>query len=293
MTYNTSSGLSENDLLTFAVKKEQLAVGSSKGIDIFSAQTLKWYNLGELNEKLTDLPVRCIDYDENGDLWAASPNGLFYINLDDFPKKTLQVKTFDTNNGLSTIDVEILQIVKSNIYVGCFGGWIFKTNISNAKENCQFSSVNGFRESNRDTFKIMSVGITALAMDFPKGRGIYSTKGNGLKTLTGNAVSGLPSDWVNDFWAFQKGKTNQIVAVTQNNINLIENFQTIAKLKLPDEDAWITSIVTVPLEEMPVTDADLSDKYTVLNEFLGKNALYVATRGKGLWIFRYRQWSIL
>ena len=296
MTWNTRSGLPSNNLTCLAIVKGKMAVGSDKGIGIFCENYSGWFNLADYNEKLTDLAVRSIDFDDYGTLWAATPNGLFAIDLEKFPEQTPEIRVFDTQNGLSTIDVEVVQVHENKIYVGCFGGWLFASPISPGSTVSAFSPVNSQNLANDDANKFLSVGITALAMNYPGG-GIYSTKGQGLlRAATGENLVGsdeLFSDWVNDFWAFEEGKSNRIIAVTQNQMNLIKNNQPVGRNTLPIKDAWISCLTTAPDDETDEYKRDKPKGFLNLETFIAKRVLYVGTRGQGLWVFNDGRWNNL
>lgn len=296
MTWNTRSGLPSNNLTCLAIIKGKMAVGSDKGIGIFCENYSGWFNLANYNEKLTDLAVRSIDFDDYGTLWAATPNGLFAIDLEKFPEQKPEVRVFDVQNGLSTIDVEVVQVCENKIYVGCFGGWLFASEISPGSGVSSFSPVNSQNLGREDSNKFLSVGITALAMDYPGG-GIYSTKGMGLlRAATGENLVGtdeLFSDWVNDFWAFEEGKSNRIIAVTQNQMNLIKNNQSVGRSTLPIEDCWISCLTTAPDEETDEYKREKPKGFLNLETFIAKRMLYVGTKGQGLWVFNDGRWSNL
>lgn len=296
MTWNTRSGLPGNNLTCLAINKGKMAVGSDKGIGLFCENYSGWFNLANHHEKLTDLAIRSIDFDDYGTLWAATPNGLYAIDLEEFPEREPAIKIFDNQHGLSTIDVEVVQVHENKIYVGCFGGWLFSSEISIGSGVSSFSPVNAQNLGREDENKFLSVGITALAMDYPGG-GIYSTKGMGLlRAATGeNLVSGdeLFSDWVNDFWSFQEGKSNRIIAVTQNQMNLINNNQSVGRSAIPVADSWITCLTTAPNDEPETYKRQKPKGYLNLEGFIGKRILYVGTRGLGLWVFKDGRWNNL
>lgn len=296
MTWNTRSGLPGNNLTCLAIDKGKMVVGSDKGIGLYHQDYTGWFNLGTYNEMLVDLPVRSIDFDEYGNLWAATPNGLFSIDLAEFPQKGLTVNYFDTSKGLSTIDVEVVQVHEGKVYAGCYGGWLFAAQIQPGGNINSFSPVNAASLGMEDSNKFLSVGITALAMNYPGG-GAYSTKGKGLlRASNGENLVGsdeLFSDWVNDFWSFKDGNTDKIIAVTQNQMNLISNNISVGQSSLPVKECWISAITTAPDEETDEYKREKPKGYLNLETFIGKRILYVGTKGQGLWVFNDGRWNNL
>lgn len=294
MTWNTSSGLPSNNLSCLAISKGIIAVGSDKGIGLFLENHTGWFNLADFHEQLAGLAVRSLDFDDHSTLWAATPAGLIAIELENFPESAPRIRCYDNEHGLSTIDVEVVQVVNGKIYVGCYGGWLFSSEIAPG------SSLNSFLPVNRPAFddlnKFMSVGITALAMDYPEG-GIYSTRGKGLLRAAdgGNLVGEdeLFSDWVNDFWAFEDGNATRIIAATQNQMNLISNNRPAGNCSLPLEDCWISSVTTADDKYSDEYKPSKPEGYEHLETFLGKRTLFIGTRGKGLWIFDDGRWNNL
>lgn len=294
LNINTKAGLPSNNLTCLAITDGKMAVGSDKGIGLFHEDSLVWYNLGNYAEEIKDIAVRSIDFDDYGNIWAATPNGIFCVELENFPEEEPRVNYFGTENGLSTVDTEVLQIVDNTLYVGCFGGWLYKTNIFQKAVGIIFSPVNSGGMGREDEHRIMSVGITAIAMDFPE-VGLYSTKGKGLLRADdgGSYVRGseLPSDWVNDFWCFSVNKTDRVIAVTQSRMTLIENSQIKGEARLPiEEDCWISCLTTAPDEETESLNVRLNDADVPLDEHLGDRLLYVGTKGRGLWKFDEGHW---
>ncbi|PKL48183.1 MAG: hypothetical protein CVV42_10395 [Candidatus Riflebacteria bacterium HGW-Riflebacteria-2] len=294
MTWNIRSGLPSNNLSCLAINEGMMAVGSDKGIGVYLENYSAWFNLANYHEQLAGLAVRSLDFDDYKTLWAATPAGLFAIDLEDFPDGAPRLRRYDHEHGLSTIDVEVVQVVDNKIYVGCYGGWLFYSSISPGSSISSFVPVN--RAAVEDLNKFMSVGITALAMDYPGG-GIYSTKGKGLlRAADGSNLVGqdeLFSDWVNDFWSFEEGNANRIIAVTQNQMNLISNNRPVGTCSLPAEDCWISCITTAPDEERDEYKRKKPKGYLHLETFIGKRTLIAGTRGQGLWLFDDGRWNNL
>lgn len=294
MTWNIRSGLPSNNLSCLAINKGMMAVGSDQGIGLYLENYTGWFSLANYHEQLAGLAVRSLDFDDYNTLWAATPSGLFAIDLEHFPDSTPRLRRYDHEHGLSTIDVEVVQVVDNKIYVGCYGGWLFSSAISPGSSISSFVPVN--RAAVEDLNKFMSVGITALAMDYPEG-GIYSTKGKGLlRAADGSNLVGedeLFSDWVNDFWLFEEGNANRIIAVTQNQMNLISNNRSVGRCSLPAEDCWISCVTTAPDEERDEYKREKPKGYLHLETFIGKRTLIAGTRGQGLWLFDDGRWSNL
>ncbi len=296
LTWNTRSGLPGNNLSSLAIMKGRMAVGCDKGIGLFCENYTSWFNLAAYNDKLTDIPVRALDFDAYGTLWAATPNGLFAVDLEKFPEEAPAVRIYNGENGLASIDVEVVQVYENKVYVGCFGGWLYAAELSPGGFLSSFVPINSQNLGVEDANKFLSVGVTALAMDYPGG-GIYSTKGNGLlRADTGENLVGsdeLFSDWVNDFWAFEEGKSQRIIAVTQNQMNLITDNRSVGRSSLPVRDCWISCVTAVTDEETDEYRRKKPEGYGNLEQFLGKRKLYAGTKGQGLWIFEDGRWSNL
>ncbi len=293
LNWNERSGLPGNNLLCLAIKKGMMAVGSDKGIGIFCENYSGWFNLADYNEKLRELPVRSMDFDSHGVLWTATPRGVISIDLNDFPDREPVVLIYDTDHGLATVDVESLQVLENRLFVGGFGGWIFAAEIQPGGFISSFRAINDGNLSSNDTHRIVSVGITALAMDYPEG-GLYSTKGAGLrKASTGDSISidALASDWINDFQAFNDGLQQKIIAVAQNKINLLKNNRVAAEISLPDEEAWINCVTIAPHTEEEGYKRPKEPGYLALEAFLPKRQLYIGTKGQGLWRFADGRWN--
>lgn len=294
LTINTKAGLPSNNLTCLAITTGKMAVGSDSGIGLFIEGYDRWFNLSDYSELMKGLVIRSIDFDSYGNIWAATPNGVFSVEIEKFPEEAPVVTGFNTENGLSTVDTEVLQIVGDKLYVGCFGGWLFQTNIFQKAAGVTFLPVNAQGMGREDENKIMSVGITALAMDFP-GVGIYSTKGKGLlRADDGQSliVNGeLQSDWVNDFWSFSRDENPCVIAVTQDKMPLIENCSLVGVAQLPEKECWISCLTTAPDEETEALNTRLKDQDAALDHILGDRLLYVGTRGQGLWKFDEGKWT--
>ncbi|MBF0500143.1 MAG: hypothetical protein HQM09_08420 [Candidatus Riflebacteria bacterium] len=292
MTWNTRSGLPSNDVLCLAIMKGKIAVGTPSGIAIFQENRPTWINLSGYGEEFGKLVVRALDFDEEGNLWAATPNGLAFLDMGKFPEEPPRLEIFGMKNGLSTIDVEVLQVVGRTLYVGCFGGWLFQSQIGMGAAPV-FRPVQNMDQIPGER-RLMDVGVSALAMDFPGG-GIFSTKGKGLCNgqdgaayLSGDASL---SDWIEDFWCFQEGNSDRVITLAQNQMTLIQDRKILTTLKLPDPDAAVTCLTTCPDEDVNVTHIGETPEQTTLRTFLGKRILYVGTKGQGVWRCKEGQWS--
>lgn len=294
LTINARAGLPSNNLTCLAVTDGRMALGSDKGIGLFIANDIRWYNLGDYCPEIKDLPIRSIDFDSYNNIWVATPNGVFCVELEKFPEEPPRASNFNTENGLSTVDTEVLQIVDDILYVGCFGGWLFQTNIFQKAVGITFAPVNSLGMGREEDHRIMSVGVTAIAMDFPDGGGIFSTKGKGLLSAgTGDDYvknDELPSDWVNDFWSFTEGGDNRVITVTQDKMTLINNAMIVGQAKLPISDCWISCLTTAKDEETEALNRNLQDEDRALDTHLGDRLLYIGTRGQGLWKFDEGRW---
>jgi len=272
--------------------KGKIAVGTPKGIAIFQDNRPAWINMADYGEEFGNLVVRGLDFDQEGNLWAATPNGLAFIDMSKFPEAPPRLEMFGMDRGLSTIDVEVVQIVGPTLYAGCFGGWLFKAQIG-AGATPAFSPVQNLDETPNER-RMMDVGISALAMDFPGG-GIFATKGRGL--LNGQDGSAYlsgdtsMSDWIDDFWCFQESGANRLISLAQNQITLVQDRKVLATLKLPDPEAALTCLTTCPDEETNVMHNGETPEQTTLRTFLGKRILYVGTKGQGVWRCDEGNWT--
>lgn len=296
LTWNTRTGLPSNDLTCMAITKGRIAVGTPKGIAVFCEERPTWIDFSVYGETFGSLVVRDLDFDPAGNLWVATPNGLGFIEMGRFPQEAPRLEIFGTDHGLSTIDVEVLQVVESNLYVGCFGGWLFHS-VVGAGGAPSFRPVQNLGNETPDDRKFMDVGISALAMDLPGG-GIFSTKGRGLVSASNGdayvvAQEPLPSDWIDDFWAFQQGGANHVIALAQNRMFLIRDRRLEATIQLPDPDAAVSCLTTFPDEDVNVDHPGETPQQRQLRLFLGKRILVMGTRGQGLWLCDEGVWSRL
>jgi hypothetical protein len=133
-------------------------------------------------------------------------------------------------------------------------------------------------------------------MDFPGG-GIYSTKGKGLlRGVDGSDyvhADALPTDWVNDFWCFQSGNSEKVIALCQQHFSLISDRNQLVAATLPNENSWISCVTTAPDEEREVLNEIEIPEYRILNEFLGERILYLGTKDRGMWKFDEGRWENL
>ncbi len=290
VTWNQRSGLPGNNAICMAIGKGRMAVGTDRGIGLFLESQAGWLNIGDQLPQLKDLAIRAIDFDAWGNIWAATPAGVFCVDIEEYPDNPMTCTGFGIENGLSTIDTEVLQIVDSTLYVGCFGGWLFKTSIFQKAGGVNFMAVNSMGMGREEQHRIISVGITAMAMDFPGG-GIYSTKGRGLlRADDDQQYVELESDWVNDFQGFSEGKSSNVIAVTQDRLNLIKEGSLIGVVKLPVPDLWITSLAVSPDEETDVIKTKMSREEALMADLLGKRILWAGTQGRGIWKFEEGRW---
>ena len=292
ITYNTRSGLPSNDVTCMAIMKGKIAVGTPVGVGIFQQDQSNWINLAGYGEEFGKLIVRSLDFDQEGNLWAATPNGLAFLQIEKFPTEQPRLTMYRMDSGLSTVDLGVLQVVDRKLYVGCFGGWLFQAQIGMGASPV-FQSVQQ-PDGDEAGRRVMDVGISALAMDVPGG-GIFSTKGSGLRSgRDGSAY--LPedaalSDWVDDFWCFHEGKSERIIALAQSTMTLIQDGKAISSLRLPDPEAVVTCLTTCPDEETNVAFAGEPPEQTTLRTFFGKRILYVGTKGQGVWRCDEGVWS--
>jgi ligand-binding sensor domain-containing protein len=296
LTFTTRSGLPSNNILCVAITKGKMAVGTDKGIGYFSRDFSVWLDLGDYAPQLKELAIRSLEFDEEGNLWAATPNGLTMVSMQEFPETMPEIEVFGEDQGLPTIDTEVVQIVDTKIYVGCFGGWIFEAVLAPKGSGMIFRPSNLRGGDQADTHRIVSVGITGLAMDFPGG-GLYSTKGKGLlRGVDGSDYvnnDALPTDWVNDFWCFQTGNSDKVIALCQQRFSLISDRNQIVAATLPNKSSWISCVTTAPDEEREVLTDIKEPEYRILNEFLGERVLYLGTKDRGLWKFDEGRWENL
>ena len=294
LTWNERAGLPGNNLSCLAIKKGMMVVGSDKGPGLFCENHSSWFKLADYSEIMQNLPIRAMDFDSYGVLWAATPHGVISIDLENFPERNPEIRVFATDHGLPTIDIEALQIHENRLFVGCFGGWLASAEIQPGSGLSSFKLENDGALERDDSNKILSVGITAMAMDFPEG-GIYATKGSGL-LKTGShesAIQGsLPSDWVDDFLAYNDGRYNKIIAITQSKLNLINDSRLVGEVTLPKSDCWMSCLAVAPSRPDDGYKKPKVPGYLQLETHLGKQrTLYIGTRGQGIWMFSNGRWS--
>ncbi len=289
--FNEATGLCGKVVNCFAAFKTVMAVGTDRGVSIYSGNTGAWSTLA-LPDQVASMPVKDIAFDEHGNLWLATANGLVSIQEE-------RITIYDSRQGLPTIDVDRIQICENRIYIGCFGGYVAQAYIPQSGTTA-FTPVNYTNDREGGSLKIKSVGVSGMAMIGPA-RGWFSTRGGGLVEVNGagqypaTASDGSPELWINDFYMFPgKSREQYTVAVTPQHISLINNGRARHEIGLPIEDPWLNCLITVkePDEIFELlSQPEMSDSEEALFDFLGKHSLYVGTRNNGLWRFQKGKWT--
>lgn len=289
--FTEASGINGRVINCFASFKTVMAVGTDQGVSIYSGNTGTWSAVA-LPDQVATMPVKDIAFDEYGHLWLATANGLVSIQEE-------KITVYNSHHNLPTIDIDRIQISKDRIYVGCFGGYVAQAYIPQTGTTV-FSAVNYTDTIEGDKLKIRSVGISGLAMTGPH-QGWFSTRGGGLIEINGSSQypatgsDGNPELWINDFFIFSgKKREKYTIAATPQHLSLIRNNRADYEIKLPIEDPWLNSLITVkePDEIFDMlSQPELSDNDEHLLDFLGKHSLYVGTRNNGLWRFQRGRWT--
>ena len=287
--YNQQSGLPGNKATSFAISPKEMAVGTDQGVAVYEGETCLWKIL-PLPATVASCEIRDLAYDKNGNLWMATPNGLCHRQEDRF-------EVFDTRDGLPTVDVERLQIVKQEIYVGLFGGFVVKGAVGR-NGRTSFSPINYDAQDPLAPKNIKSIGITGLAMR-EGASGWISTRGSGMVQIQGtsqhfiDANAGLSSDWVEAFWVFKgSDQSEQMLAATSNGLSLVKNSQVVGNISLPmEEKSWITSLASFRTQEDATRSAPPNTDDRKLAEFLKKRTIWLGIREDGLWRFEDSLWT--
>jgi hypothetical protein len=289
--FTVSSGLTDNHINAFAAFKSVMVVGTNKGATIYDGRTASWQAL-KLPEKLKNIMIKDLAFDEHGHLWLATSNGLINIQ-----GETTYVYTCD--DGLPTIDIDRIQIQKDKIYAGCFGGYVCHGFIPNSGKTA-FSPVNYTSSSINRSVKIKSVGITALGM-ISSSKGWISTKGEGLFEQIGpnsyplKDANHQPESWINDFWVFYgPSRATHIVSLSPQKINLIKNSNCIHDVKLPREDCWLNCLTVYKENPDIYTNLkmpEMNEEEKTLFDFVENRSLFIGTRNNGLWRYQKGIWT--
>lgn len=294
LTWNTGSGFPSNQVTDMAITEGFTAVSTTEGIAIYVYEHAQWYDTGDYSDKLQGLSVRAIDFDENKTLWAATGRGLYGININGFPSSKIEVRRYGSRQGLQTKDIEAVQVHDNEVYAGTFGGWIFRGSLQSDSTISFFQPVkSGSQPQKLPIHSISSVGVSALAVDYPNG-GLYSTRGNGLRSILFDIK--YKDGWIDDFLSFVNKESTNLITVAQDTLGLFIDNAFHREFQLPEQESWITSVAVVPSASVATRATrnrrarDTTIDYSFLDMFLGENELYVGTKGGGLWIYRDKRW---
>ncbi|HOT29158.1 MAG TPA: two-component regulator propeller domain-containing protein [Candidatus Ozemobacteraceae bacterium] len=287
-TYTVDSGLPGQRVLSFAVKKNQMAVGTDNGIAVFSGDSCLW-TVVPLPDEVASCEVRDLGYDRNGNLWAATARGL--INI-----QSQRVLVYGAGDRLPNVDVQRLQIVGDWIFVGCFGGFVARAAVPSSGK-ASFVAVNYDANAPDDSLKIRSVGVSGLGM-LDTSRGWFSTLGEGMVEVMGSSQTilsreqGLMSDWVEAFWLFKGGQDSQhILAVSSGEMALIKDGRLLQSMAFPEPAAWLTALAAFDEKQEYKPSETISEEERTLRAFLGDRTIWVGTKNHGLWRRRNGEWT--
>jgi len=285
--HNTSNGLPGNNVTSVSVFTNMMAVGTDGGVGIWNGESCQWSTLA-LPEKIASAAIRDLAFDDDGNLWIGTPQGLAH-------SQSGSIVVYDVADGLPTVDIERIQIKDSEIYVGCYGGFVAKSIIQKVGKST-FRGVNYNPNNFEDALKIRSIGVTGLAMKSAS-QGWISTKGAGLIQINGagsfslDKKEGLASDWVESFWVFEgPSRSEQIIAATTGGLSLIRDSRVVGQSGFPVEGAWITSFILFKIEQEPPRHK-LSDSDRQFFEFLDGRCMWFGTKEHGLWRLRDAKWT--
>ncbi|MFZ2958140.1 MAG: hypothetical protein WA705_14730 [Candidatus Ozemobacteraceae bacterium] len=286
--YNEGSGLPGDKVLSFAVAKDRMVVGTNRGMAIFHGDDCRWRKV-PMPVDFEDAEVRDVAFDQNNNLWAATQKGLIFL-------AGAKSEVFSTKDGLPNCDLERVQIRENQIFVGCFGGLVVRASVP-VNGRTSFLAVNFDGNATEDVKKIRSVGISGLGMK-DLNQGWISTKGGGLQEIRGGQTvafdcnQDLASDWVEGMWIFSDmPNSEKIIAATSVGLSLIENGRILDKSAFPKEEAWLSSVITLKKKQDEDKIRFSDPKSAALAEFIGARSLWVGTRDQGLWRFEDGKWT--
>ncbi|PKL48181.1 MAG: hypothetical protein CVV42_10385 [Candidatus Riflebacteria bacterium HGW-Riflebacteria-2] len=289
--FNEASGINGRVINCFASFKTVMAVGTDKGVSIYSGNTGTWSAVA-LPDQVASMPIKDIAFDEHGHLWLATANGLVSI-------QGQKVSIYGARQNLPTIDIDRVQTHENRLYIGCFGGYVAQAYVPQSGSTA-FTPVNYSNFAEEDRLKIKSVGVSGMAMTGPA-RGWFSTRGGGLIEINGasqypaSSSDGSPELWINDFFIFPgKSREQHIIAATPQHLSLIKNNRAQHEISLPMQDPWLNCVITVkePDEIFELLkQPEMSSSEEALFDFLGKHSLYAGTRNNGLWRFQRGKWT--
>lgn len=287
-TYNTSSGLPGNRILSFAVKAKEMAVGTDNGIAVYSGDSCLWKPL-IMPDEIASCEVRDLGYDRHGNLWAATARGL--VNFQEGG-----VLQYGCDDRLPNNDVQRIQITDDGIYIGCFGGFVAR-GITPQSGKTSFIPVNYSESSLDESLKIRSVGISGLGM-LDGNQGWFSTLGAGLAAIYGSSQSildsekGLTSDWIEAFWVFTGPlKSQHLLALSSEKLVLIKNGTLLRQVSFPEPDAWLTSLAMFEEQQVYEMKEKADDEEQIIRDFIGDRTLWIGTRNHGLWRRQNGVWT--
>ncbi|MBF0406950.1 MAG: hypothetical protein HQM10_06340 [Candidatus Riflebacteria bacterium] len=288
LIYNKASGFPDNRVLSWAVFKNQMAVGTGKGAALYDGDSCIWKTI-IFPESLTDVEVKDLQFDDNGILWLATQKGLLSF-------KSGKFEIYDMSDGLPNVDCERLQYIENQIFVGCFGGFIAKAFAPNSGRT-SFVAVNSRSNDPNNLLNIKSTGISGLALKSASS-GWFSTKGSGLYEMRGansyelDVSSGLASDWVEAIWAFsEKANDEKIIAATSNGLSMIQNGKVVTENAFPQNAVWLTAVVAIKKKQDQDKVRFSETNLRILSEFTNDRSLWVGTKSNGLWRFEDSEWT--
>ncbi len=132
----TNSFASENIFSLFKYSKEELWVGSTKGLDIFNYRTENFTHLDSLNNflKSENVEIRDMVTDKNGDVWFATYNNLGLIKYSPATQKFVQFPPALFTQSGKDFKINTIEYNNSDIlWIGTEIFGLFKIEISTTK----------------------------------------------------------------------------------------------------------------------------------------------------------------
>ena len=290
--FNVTNGLPSNKVTSFSFYSKWLAVGTDSGFAIYNGDDCEW-KMPELPNQIASLPVKDLAFDEDGALWIATSNGLFYTQKG-------HTEIYSTNDGLPNIDIDRIQILRGTIIIGCFGGHIAKAILPSGGKT-KFFPVNYIAGFEKENLKLSSVGISSLALDNSL-NGSFGTLGNGLGKASGQSTSylrhsdGIAGDWITDLWQFKDLKKHtKMITTSPEGLSFIKNGILDDSFSPISDKPWLTSIITVNNPQYVYNAfkkaSSMNREATYLQKFLDKRSLYLGTKASGIWRFQKGIWT--
>ncbi len=228
-TYNTSNGLSDNNVFSIYTTPDVVWVGTFNGLNAIDKKTgaVKKYVNDKANpQSLSNNNIRCISADRQNNLWI----GTFGGGLNKFDVKTEKFTVYNrkASNIGSDIIVSVFTDDDGKIYVGTYGGGLSVYNSSNnsftnytfnasSKNSISSNYVNCILKYTDHQFLIGTYGGGINLFDKNSDTFIQVTENTGLPN---NNITGIVIDFGKNVWL---STGNEICRVNIDDNGALQN----------------------------------------------------------------------